>query len=102
MERGGLMLLALIVMPTVALAGDTRCMYDGTFYESGAVRCNDAGKQERCLDGLWKPLGLDCADEGAGAAGKAEEPAVDDDRVNAPPRPAEPPVNEPVPAQPRP
>ena len=94
MQSAGLMLLALVVMPTVALAGDTRCMYDGNFYESGAGRCNDAGKQERCADGVWKPLGLDCADEGAGAAGMAEEPAVDDDRVDTPGRPAVPPGND--------
>ena len=97
MEKRGLVLLALLVTPAVALGGDTRCMYGGTFYESGAVRCNESGKQYRCVDATWKFLGLDCADEGAGAPGKAEEPAVAEDGVNAPARPAVPPVNEPVP-----
>ena len=89
-----LLLLALAVTPIPALALDTRCIYDGSFYESGAVRCNAAGSQERCVDGTWKPLGLDCADEAAGAPGMAEEPAVPNDAVNASPRPTVPAVRE--------
>ena len=97
MQKRGLVVLALVLTPAVALARDTRCMSSGKFYKSGAVRCNEKGTQDRCVDGSWKPLGLDCADEGAGDAGKREQPAVEDDAVDAPAPPAVPPVNRPRP-----
>ena len=95
MKKVGLLLLALAATPAAARAGDERCIYGGNFYGPGAVRCNQAGSQERCVAGTWKALGIDCADEDAGPAGMPEEPGVGDDAVNARPRPTIPAVTEP-------
>lgn len=92
MKRLGFLLLALGATPALVLAGDERCIYGGSFYGPGAVRCNAAGSQERCVAGTWKALGLDCADEAAGPAGMPEEPGVNDGAVNTRPRPTIPPM----------
>ena len=94
MRSTALLLWTLAVVPIAA--ADERCIFDGSFYASGSVRCNEAGSQERCVGGSWKPLGLDCADEGAGAPGIPEDPGVPRDAVDAPPRAIMPPVREPA------
>ncbi len=71
----GTALLLIGVAASSAVAGQGRCIYGGKFYDPGGVRCQD-GSQQQCVDGSWKPLGLDCANEGAGAAGMREQPGV--------------------------
>ena len=73
----GFVVLSVLLVVAVgsAVGGDVRCIYGGKFYGPGAVRCQD-GSQQQCVAGTWKDLGLDCADEGAGAAGMREQPGV--------------------------
>jgi hypothetical protein len=75
MRKAGTLLLALVMTAGSAGAGEVRCMYGGQFYGPGAVSCQ-AGSQVQCVDGRWNPLGLACADEGAGTGGMREQPGV--------------------------
>lgn len=83
MGRMGAAFLLLVVTATSAVA-EVRCIYGGKFYGPGAVRCQ-GGSQQQCLDGNWQPLGLACADEGAGAGGMREQPGVPADAPPAQP-----------------
>ena len=107
MGKTGVLLLGLVMTAGSAGAGEVRCMYGGKFYGPGAVSCQ-AGSQAQCVDGTWNPLGLDCADEGAGTGGMREQPGVPQVGEGwvappaAPPTPGDaPPVQPGVPVVPR-
>lgn len=103
----GVVLLGLAAAAGSAAGGGVQCIYGGKYYGPGAVRCQD-GSQQQCIAGDWMDLGLDCADEGAGAAGMREQPGVPAVGAGAqpvpmvPPSPADAPPGQPgVPVIPR-
>ena len=81
----------LVVTAGSAVGEDVRCMYGGKFYGPGSVSCQ-AGSQAECVDGRWNPLGLDCADQGAGPGGIREQPGVPQAGDDAVPPPTVPPA----------
>ena len=77
------LMLIVGLLPAGSALADTRCMWGGTFFGTGAMSCQ-AGAQAQCVDGRWKMTGSDCAGQAADPSGEERQPGVVEPRVGDP------------------
>ena len=79
MTKTTIAILVAMGLPAVTAAQAPQCMYAERFFSSGSVSCQ-SGREFRCVEGAWKSVGVECADDGAGV----KVPGVNEPPVRSP------------------
>ena len=69
-----MLMVGVLAIGRVA-AADAQCMWANVPYGADAISCQ-RGTQMKCVDGLWKPTGSQCADDPGDPTGEENQPGV--------------------------